>query len=107
MRTGFYIEGRLSRFSIAGEMVHTRRSSKNPHRPRTRGWGERAIAIAGVADESKGEAVVLLSAVDINLDELRTKLRDLGVPNLDPKNLLSRNDPYPGFRETGWEDVKS
>jgi acyl-[acyl-carrier-protein]-phospholipid O-acyltransferase/long-chain-fatty-acid--[acyl-carrier-protein] ligase len=59
------------------------------------GGAERAIAIAGVADESKGEAVVLLSAVDINLDELRTKLRDSGVPNLWIPKKISRVETIP------------
>jgi len=36
----------------------------------------------GVQDEAKGEALVLLSAVDIDLAELRSKLHEAGVPNL-------------------------
>jgi acyl-[acyl-carrier-protein]-phospholipid O-acyltransferase / long-chain-fatty-acid--[acyl-carrier-protein] ligase len=43
---------------------------------------ERPIAVIGVEDEAKGEALVLLSAVDIDVAELREKLREAGVPNL-------------------------
>jgi acyl-[acyl-carrier-protein]-phospholipid O-acyltransferase/long-chain-fatty-acid--[acyl-carrier-protein] ligase len=92
-----YIEGRLSRFSkIGGEMVpHEALEQKILTALGLEGGAERAIAIAGVADESKGEAVVLLSAVDINLDELRTKLRDSGVPNLWIPKKISRVETIP------------
>ena len=79
-----YIEGRLSRFSkIGGEMV--------PHEALEQiiitalgldGKDERLIAIVGVSDEAKGEAVVLLAAIDVDLARLRPKLNELGVPNL-------------------------
>ena len=52
------------------------------------GRDERPIAVVGVQDEAKGEALVLLSAVDIDLAELRKKLQEAGVPNLwIPKNV--------------------
>ena len=79
-----YIEGRLSRFSkIGGEMVpHEAIEQKIVDLLDLSGKDERAIAIVGVQDEAKGEAVVLLSAVDIDLAQLRTKLHEAGVPNL-------------------------
>ena len=46
------------------------------------GESERKIAIVGVMDESKGEALVLLSAVDVDLAQLRKTLHEAGVPNL-------------------------
>lgn len=79
-----YIEGRLSRFSkIAGEMV--------PH-----GTVEEALikaydllesdvpmlAIAGRPDEAKGEALVLIAAIDLDLDDVRVKLSAAGFTNL-------------------------
>jgi acyl-[acyl-carrier-protein]-phospholipid O-acyltransferase / long-chain-fatty-acid--[acyl-carrier-protein] ligase len=84
-----FIEGRLSRFSkIAGEMV--------PHEtvetrivellelPRD----ERVVAVTGIPDEAKGEALVLLAARDVDAKELREKLSAAGVPNLwIPKNI--------------------
>src|SRR2546421_2242508 len=85
-----YIEGRLSRFSkIGGEMVpHESVESKIIDLLDLAGRDERAIAIVGVQDEAKGEALVLLSAVDVDLSQLRDKLQDAGVPNLwIPKNV--------------------
>src|ERR1051326_5834951 len=79
-----FIEGRLSRFSkIGGEMVpHESVESKMVDLLGLAGRDERAIATIGVQDEAKGEALVLLSAVDVDLAELRDKLRNAGVPNL-------------------------
>ena len=79
-----YIEGRLSRFSkIGGEMVpHEVIEQKIIDLLELSGKDERIIAIVGVTDEAKGEAVVLLSAIDVDLAQLRDKLRDAGVPNL-------------------------
>ncbi len=79
-----YIEGRLSRFSkIGGEMVpHEAIESKIVDLLGLSGRDERPIAIMGVQDEAKGEALVLLSAVDVDLAELRSKLHEAGVANL-------------------------
>src|SRR5438046_4047540 len=70
-----YIEGRLSRFSkIGGEMVpHEAIEGKIVDLLSLSGRDERPIAIMGMQDEAKGEALVLLSAVDIDLEELRKK----------------------------------
>jgi acyl-[acyl-carrier-protein]-phospholipid O-acyltransferase/long-chain-fatty-acid--[acyl-carrier-protein] ligase len=91
-----FIEGRLSRFSkIGGEMV--------PHEtvetriielldlPRD----ERVIAIAGVPDEAKGEALVLLTSRDIDLKDLRDKLSAAGVPNLWIPKTIKRVEAIP------------
>ena len=59
------------------------------------GRDERPIAIVGVQDEAKGEALVLLSAVDIDLAELRKKLQDAGVPNLWIPKRVQRIDAIP------------
>src|SRR5438046_4805566 len=85
-----YIEGRLSRFSkIGGEMVpHETIEQKIIDLLELSGRDERPIAIVGVQDEAKGEALVLLSAADIDLAALRKKLQEAGVPNLwIPKNV--------------------
>jgi acyl-[acyl-carrier-protein]-phospholipid O-acyltransferase/long-chain-fatty-acid--[acyl-carrier-protein] ligase len=92
-----YIEGRLSRFSkIGGEMV--------PHEVVERkvidllglaGSDERLIAITGVQDQAKGEALVLLTAVDVDPVQLRDKLRDTGMPNLWIPKKLSRVEAIP------------
>lgn len=91
-----YIEGRISRFSkIGGEMV--------PHETveatiyKVLGLDnetERRIAIVGLPDEQKGEAIVLLSTVagdaaDQECLDLRYKLLDEGLPSLwCPKAIL-------------------
>jgi acyl-[acyl-carrier-protein]-phospholipid O-acyltransferase / long-chain-fatty-acid--[acyl-carrier-protein] ligase len=79
-----HIEGRLSRFSkIGGEMV--------PHETVedaiTKALGhkddKRLIAIVGIPDEAKGEALVLLSAdPKLDIQILRGKLLDSGMPAL-------------------------
>jgi acyl-[acyl-carrier-protein]-phospholipid O-acyltransferase/long-chain-fatty-acid--[acyl-carrier-protein] ligase len=43
---------------------------------------ERRIAICGVPDQAKGEALLLLTAEPIDIDKLRAGLNEAGVPNL-------------------------
>ena len=84
-----FIEGRISRFSkIAGEMV--------PHETVEAAINlvlgldqetERQIAIIGIPDEKKGEAIVLLStisgrALEQESLDIRYKLMDQGIPSL-------------------------
>ncbi len=92
-----YIEGRLSRFSkIAGEMVpHETVEGKvmtalhlDPHT-------ERTIAVVGVPDEAKGEALVLLSSIDVDLAQLRTALSGMGMPNLWIPRTIRRVQSIP------------
>jgi len=92
-----YIEGRLSRFSkVGGEMVpHESIEQKIIDLLGLAGKDERLIAIMGVQDEAKGEALVLLSAVDVDLAQLRDKLRDAGVPNLWIPKKICRVDSIP------------
>src|SRR5437899_4970640 len=92
-----YIEGRLSRFSkIGGEMVpHEAIEQKIIDLLELSGRDERLIAIVGVQDEAKGEALVLLSAVDINIAEVREKLHEAGVPNLWIPKYVQRIETIP------------
>jgi len=92
-----YIEGRLSRFSkIGGEMVpHEAIESKIVDLLGLAGRDERPFAIMGVQDEAKGEALVLLAAVDVDLAELRDKLREAGVPNLWIPKQVERVEAIP------------
>jgi acyl-[acyl-carrier-protein]-phospholipid O-acyltransferase / long-chain-fatty-acid--[acyl-carrier-protein] ligase len=92
-----YIEGRLSRFSkIGGEMVpHESVEQKIIELLGLSGRDERPVAIVGVQDEAKGEALVLLSAVDIDVAELRTKLQEAGVPNLWIPKHVQRVETIP------------
>jgi acyl-[acyl-carrier-protein]-phospholipid O-acyltransferase / long-chain-fatty-acid--[acyl-carrier-protein] ligase len=92
-----YIEGRLSRFSkIGGEMVpHEAIEQKIIAALGFDDQSERVMAIVGVADESKGEALVLLASVDVDLAELRPKLNEAGVPNLWIPKKICRVESIP------------
>jgi len=92
-----YIEGRLSRFSkIGGEMVpHEAVEQKIINLLDLSGRDERVLAIMGVQDQAKGEALILLASVDVDLAQLREKLRDAGVPNLWIPKKVQRVDPIP------------
>lgn len=92
-----YIKGRLSRFSkIGGEMVpHEAIESKIIDLLGLSWRDERPLAIVGVQDETKGEALVLLSAVDVDLIELRKKLQEAGVPNLWIPKQIQRVEAIP------------
>src|SRR2546430_11260904 len=92
-----YIEGRLSRFSkIGGEMVpHEAVEQKIIELLGFPGKDERIMAIVGIQDESKGEALVLLASVDVDLAQLRDKLRDAGVPNLWIPKRVQRVESIP------------
>ncbi|MEM9081915.1 MAG: AMP-binding protein, partial [Verrucomicrobiota bacterium] len=96
----FYIEGRMSRFSkIAGEMV--------PHETveatidKVLGFDKedtRKVAVVGLPDEQKGEAIGLLSTVagatlEQEVIDLRYKLLDEGIPSLwCPKTIIPINE---------------
>jgi acyl-[acyl-carrier-protein]-phospholipid O-acyltransferase/long-chain-fatty-acid--[acyl-carrier-protein] ligase len=92
-----YIEGRLSRFSkIGGEMVpHEAIEQKINAALNLYDESERKIAIMGVLDEAKGEALVLLSTVDVDLAQLREKLREAGVTNLWIPKKVCRVETIP------------
>jgi acyl-[acyl-carrier-protein]-phospholipid O-acyltransferase/long-chain-fatty-acid--[acyl-carrier-protein] ligase len=92
-----YIEGRLSRFSkMGGEMVpHEAIEGRITDLLGLSGSDERPIAIMGVQDEAKGEALVLLSAVDVDLAQLRDKLREAGIPNLWIPKQVQRVEAIP------------
>lgn len=92
-----YIEGRLSRFSkIGGEMVpHEAIEQKIVELLGLAGRDERPFAVMGVPDETKGEALVLLSAVDVDLTQLRDKLREAGVTNLWIPKQVQRVETIP------------
>jgi Acyl-CoA synthetases (AMP-forming)/AMP-acid ligases II len=78
-----YIEGRLSRFSkIGGEMVPHEVIEQKIIKALGLDEGEREIAVMGVREESKGEALLLLSAIPVDMIALRTALNEMGVPNL-------------------------
>ena len=84
-----YIEGRISRFSkIAGEMVpHETVEAAINKALGLDAEAERKIAIVGIPDAAKGEAIILLStiagpALEQECIDLRYKLMDAGFPSL-------------------------
>lgn len=92
-----FIEGRLSRFSkMGGEMVpHEVVEQKILAALKLDAHSERVIAIMGVADEAKGEALVLLSSIEIDAQQLRSALREAEVPNLWVPRTIRRVDEIP------------
>ncbi len=91
-----YIEGRISRFSkIAGEMVpHETVEAAINKVLGLDSEAERRIAVVGIPDEQKGEAILLLStiagpALEQECIDLRYKLLDEGLSSLwCPKRIL-------------------
>lgn len=86
-----FIEGRLSRFSkIGGEMVPHETVEDAINKAAGHSDDERKIAVMGVPDEAKGEALVLISAdPDVNLKDLRAKMLEDGIPALwVPKKIV-------------------
>ncbi len=107
-----YIEGRLSRFSkIGGEMV--------PHETveaiisKVLGLDaetERKIAVVGVPDEKKGEAIALLTTIcgdtrEQECIDLRYKLMDEGLPSLWCPKIFIPTDEIP-MLASGKLDIK-
>ena len=103
-----FIEGRLSRFSkIAGEMVpHETIESKINFLLAESGNSERLAAVVGVPDESKGEALVLLTTTDIDAATLRSKLQEAGFTNLFIPKIIFKIPEIP-LLGSGKLDVKT
>lgn len=95
-----YIEGRLSRFSkIGGEMVpHETVEAAITKVLGLDGETERKIAVVGIPDEQKGEAIALLTTIcgdtlEQECIDLRYKLMDEGLPSLwCPKTFIPTDE---------------
>ncbi len=91
-----HIEGRISRFSkIAGEMVpHESVEAAVNKALGLDNETERKVAIVGIPDDKKGEAIALLStisgpALEQEALDIRYKLMDDGIPSLwCPKKII-------------------
>lgn len=109
-----FIEGRMSRFSkIGGEMVpHETVEAHINKALQLDEETERKIAIVGIPDEAKGEALVLLSAVHTDADaatalaSLRKQLLDDGVAALWIPKQIRPVDEIP-ILASGKLDIKS
>lgn len=103
-----YIEGRLSRFSkIGGEMVPHETVEDVINKALGHTDDERKVAVVGVPDEAKGEALIMLSSdPDIDLQELRAKLLEDGIPALWVPKKIVDVDQIP-ILASGKLDIKS
>ena len=92
-----YIEGRLSRFSkIAGEMVpHETIEAKIIEAFGLKSEDERVAAIVGVPDQTKGEALVLLTVRELSMEAVRERLLAAGLPNLWIPRTIKRVEKIP------------
>ncbi len=91
-----FIEGRLSRFSkIAGEMIPHETVETAVGKALQLSGDERVLVITGVPDESKGEALLLLATMDVDLASLRSQLAAQGLPNLWIPRRSLRVDEIP------------
>ncbi len=103
-----FIEGRISRFSkLGGEMVpHGRVEQTIAECFHLEDAESPLVAVTGISDETKGEALVLLSAVEIRSSDLRTRLLEAGIPNLWIPRIILRVDAIPSLA-SGKLDLKA
>ena len=108
-----FIEGRLSRFSkIGGEMVPHETVEEHITRAfHLESESERRIAVVGVPDNDKGEALILLStiaseAVKQEIIQLRYTLLEQGVPSLWIPKRIVRVEQIPVLA-SGKLDIKA
>ncbi|MGE9295960.1 MAG: AMP-binding protein [Puniceicoccales bacterium] len=92
-----FIEGRLSRFSkIGGEMVP--HGSVETELAKALGVADSEtpqIAVSARRDESKGEALVLFSVIDLDQETLRCKAKEIGLANLWTPKEIRRVEAIP------------
>ena len=105
-----YIEGRISRFSkVGGEMVPHGTVEQKILEVYQIDQGEAPkIVVVGVPDSTKGEAIVLLTAIEINGDDLRERLFQAGLPNLWIPKIIRRVEAIPllGSGKTDFRDCQ-
>jgi acyl-[acyl-carrier-protein]-phospholipid O-acyltransferase/long-chain-fatty-acid--[acyl-carrier-protein] ligase len=91
-----FIEGRLSRFSkIGGEMVPHETIEQKIIATLNLDHSVRTVAVLGVPDAAKGEALILLTSIELDLQTLRSALAESGVPNLWIPKTIRRVEAIP------------
>jgi acyl-[acyl-carrier-protein]-phospholipid O-acyltransferase/long-chain-fatty-acid--[acyl-carrier-protein] ligase len=102
-----YIEGRLSRFSkIGGEMVP--HGTIEARIAELFSWDQNegpTVVITGVPDQAKGEALVMLTTMEVTAEQVRAKLLEAGLPNLWVPRIIRRVEKIP-MLGTGKTDLK-
>ena len=78
------------------------KSARRSKSPRT----TTGIAVTGIPDESKGEALVLLSTIEIDPANLRAALNAMGIPNLWVPKRIQRVEAIPTLA-SGKLDLKA
>jgi acyl-[acyl-carrier-protein]-phospholipid O-acyltransferase/long-chain-fatty-acid--[acyl-carrier-protein] ligase len=102
-----YIEGRLSRFSkIGGEMIPHETVETKVREALKISPDDHCIAVTGIPDESKGEALVLLSTMEMDANALRIALNAAGLPNLWVPRRIQRVEAIPTLA-SGKLDLKA
>jgi acyl-[acyl-carrier-protein]-phospholipid O-acyltransferase/long-chain-fatty-acid--[acyl-carrier-protein] ligase len=103
-----FIEGRISRFSkLGGEMVpHGKLEQVIAECFHLEDAESPLVAVTGVSDDVKGEALVVLTAVEIHAGDLRERLMNEGIPNLWIPKIIHRVDAIPSLA-SGKLDLKS
>lgn len=92
-----HIEGRQSRFSkIGGEMVpHETIETKLIEVLDLKDAEMVPIVVSARLDDAKGEALVLLSTIDIDEEAMKQKLTEEGLPNLWIPKIIKRVEEIP------------
>lgn len=103
------ITDRLSRFSkIAGEMVPHIKIEEAIHS--VLGATEQMCVVTSVADDSRGEKLVVFHTVDVDPDSVRKRLSEHGLPNLwlpagDSFHRISQI-PFLGSGKTDFHQIR-
>jgi acyl-[acyl-carrier-protein]-phospholipid O-acyltransferase/long-chain-fatty-acid--[acyl-carrier-protein] ligase len=92
-----FIEGRLSRFSkIGAEMVpHVTIEQKIAEVFALDQTEKPTVAVTGIPDATKGEALVVLTTEPLTTEELRLRLLAAGLPNLWVPRIVTRVEKIP------------
>lgn len=106
-----WIEGRSSRFSkIGGEMVpHARVEDEIMDFLGLCPSEEPSLVVTSLPDEQKGERLVLLSSIELDLDHIKNGLSKRGIPNLwIPRKLLPVQEiPILPTGKINWAEIKT
>lgn len=106
-----WIEGRISRFSkIGGEMIpHGKVEEVILDMLNIGDSDEPKLVVSSVQDDQKGERLLLVSSIELNIKEIRTGLKNQGIPNLwIPKDYRKVTKiPLLPTGKIDWEKVRS
>ena len=111
-RDGFlWIEGRESRFSkIGGEMVpHGRIEEELMDVLNLQVGDEPQLVVVATLDEQKGEKLLVLSSLDLTIEQIKSGLQKKGIPNLwIPRECIKvKSIPLLGTGKVDWRSIKS